>query len=131
MRVTAVKTGSFCSDFESDALLNYIIVVIVIIVVVMLYNDKCDNNVSCDSALTFDKLMSKGIMEDDGTSRGVIRPAPAHIRTITTSGRITTVPNVQDGQSQQTRHESSNASDNMSLQLKVQQQRGEFAAHDG
>lgn len=73
--------------------------------------------------LKFNKLMSKG-MEDDGTSRGVIRPAPAHIRTITTSGHITTVPNI-DGQ---VRNES-NASDTMS-QLKVQQQR-EFVGHDG
>lgn len=60
--------------------------------------------------------MSKG-MDGDGTSRGVIRPAPAHIRTITTSGHITTVPNIEG----QTRNES-NAADAMS-QLKVQQQR--------
>lgn len=39
-------------------------------------------------------------MEDDGTpGRGVIRPAPVHhIRTITTTGHITTVP---DGEAEQ------------------------------
>lgn len=73
--------------------------------------------------LKLNKLVSKG-MEDDGTTRGVIRPAPAHIRTITTSGHITTVPNV-DGQA---RNDTS-APETMS-QLKVQQQR-EFAGHDG
>lgn len=64
--------------------------------------------------------MSKGTMEDGGASRGVIRPAPAHIRTITTSGHITTVPSI-DGQ---VRNESSTP-DAMS-QLKAQQQRSEF-----
>jgi len=72
--------------------------------------------------------MSKGMMDDDdGTSRGVIRPAPpAHIRTITTSGHITTVPNI-DGQA---RNNDSNAPppDTMS-QLKAQQH-GDFV-HDG
>lgn len=63
-------------------------------------------------------------MEDGGISRGVIRPAPAHIRTITTSGHITTVPNI-DGQ---VRNESGTP-DAMS-QLKAQQQRTEFG-HDG
>lgn len=68
----------------------------------------------------------KGVMEDDGTSRGVIRPAPAHIRTITTSGHITTVPNVDV---QAGRNVESNAPADTMSQLKVQQQR-EFG-HDG
>lgn len=58
-------------------------------------------------------------MEDDVASRGVIRPAPAHIRTITTSGHITTVLNDVDGQA---RNETNIVPDTMS-QLKVQQQR--------
>lgn len=66
----------------------------------------------------FNELMSKG-MDGDGTSRGVIRPAPAHIRTITTSGHITTVPNIVDGQ---TRNNENSAPDTMS-QLKAQQHR--------
>lgn len=72
-------------------------------------------------------------------SRGVIRPAPAHIRTITTSGHITTVPNnivVVDGGGGvgQVRNESGAPqpqppSDAMP-QLKAQQQR-DFGGHDG
>ncbi|XP_050540026.1 uncharacterized protein LOC126904807 isoform X5 [Daktulosphaira vitifoliae] len=65
-------------------------------------------------------------MDDDGTTRGVIRPAPAHIRTITTSGHITTVPNVVDGQTQN----ESTAADTMA-QLKVQQQRQIEYRHEG
>lgn len=70
--------------------------------------------------------------DDDGASggRGVIRPAPAHIRTITTSGHITTVPtNVVDAQTAETA--AASVPDAMS-QLKAQQQRRrEFVVHDG
>lgn len=74
--------------------------------------------------------------DDDGASggRGVIRPAPAHIRTITTSGHITTVPtNVVDVQTAETAAAAAaaGAPDAMS-QLKAQQQRRrEFVVHDG
>lgn len=61
-------------------------------------------------------------MEDGGVSRGVIRPPSAHIRTITTSGHITTVPNIEG---QAAGDESAATPDAMS-QLKVQQQRAEF-----
>jgi hypothetical protein len=64
-------------------------------------------------------------MEDGGISRGVIRPAPTHIRTITTSGHITTVPNING---QQVRNE--NGTPDTMSQLKAQQQRAEFG-HDG
>lgn len=76
--------------------------------------------------------MSKGAMEDDGTSgRGVIRPAPAHIRTITTTGHITTVPNTADGQVAAAHDsETCTAPPDAVSQLKAQQQRGEFG-HDG
>lgn len=70
-------------------------------------------------------------MEDDGTSgRGVIRPAPAHIRTITTTGHITTVPNTADGQAAAAAHDGETTAADAVSQLKAQQQRGEFR-HDG
>lgn len=74
--------------------------------------------------------------DDDGASggRSVIRPAPAHIRTITTSGHITTVPtNVVDAQTAETAAAAAAGVPDAMSQLKAQQQqrRREFVVHDG